>query len=85
MSRESNKRKHMGKQKENVSIRVVQDIDEQEEHWRSTNQEYWKVKRDVEIEKLQIGVEKEKIKKKMLREIYEELKNKNMERSVRQQ
>ena len=76
MSRESNKSKHMGKQKENASIRIVPDTDEQEEHWRSTDQEYWKVKRDVEIEKLTIVVEKEKIKKKMLREIYEELENK---------
>ena len=69
----------MGKQKENASIRIVQDTDKQEEHWRSTDQEYWKVKRDVEIEKekLTIVVEKEKIKKKMLREIYEELENKN--------
>ena len=37
MSRESNKRKHMGKQKDDVSIRIVQDTDKQEEHWRSTD------------------------------------------------
>ena len=67
----------MGKQKENASIRIVLDTDKQDEYWRSTNQEYWKVKRDVEIEKLTIVVKKEKIKKKMLREIYEEMETKN--------
>ena len=51
----------MGKQKENASIRIIQDTDKQDKHWRSTNQEYWKVKRDVEMEKLTIVVEKEKI------------------------
>ena len=39
MSRESYKRKHTGNQKDNMSVRIVQDTDKQEEHWRISDQE----------------------------------------------